>query len=143
MAYHAWDPELETGCVEVDDEHRSLFALANKLDRAIDGHFDEPNAVADAVYGLVGYVVEHFADEERLMAACHYPGLGPHKSLHEQLSGQTLEVMTHYTNGDDLDPAELSPMICDWLTNHIERHDKAFVAYKHRVESGEIPIPQP
>jgi hemerythrin len=71
------------------------------------------------------------------MADCGYPGLSPHRSLHEQLNGQTLEIMTRYTNGDELHAEQLAPLVCDWLTSHIELHDKSFVAYLHRREAAD------
>jgi hemerythrin-like metal-binding protein len=136
MRHFEWDPSLKTGCEEVDEQHQSLFALANALERAIDAHEDDSGAVSDAVYGLVGYVVEHFADEERLMMECGYPGVGPHRALHEQLNAQTLEVLARYTNGETDHPDELAPLVCDWLTNHIDGHDKSFVEFKHRQDAA-------
>ena len=138
MAYFTWDPELETGHDDIDSQHRSLFELANALERAIQNDVSgraEDIALADAVYGLVDYVVEHFAAEEALMVACGYPGLGPHRALHEELSGKVLTVMARYTNGEELACAELAPLICDLLTGHIEQHDKSVVRFLIQVET--------
>jgi hemerythrin-like metal-binding protein len=136
MRHFEWDPALETGNHDVDEQHQSLFALANQLERAMNSHDDDSGAVSDAVYGLVGYVVEHFADEEQIMMECGYPGVGPHRALHEQLNAQTLEVLARYTNGETETPDELAPLVCDWLTNHIERHDKSFVEFMVRNDAA-------
>jgi hemerythrin len=136
MAYFAWDPGLETGRKDIDDQHKGLFALANSLERSIESRSHDEAAVADAVYGLVDYVVEHFRDEEQLMAECHYPGLVPHRSLHEQLSAETLGVMARYVNGELESPAELAPMVCDWLRGHIGTHDMGLVVFMSRGSIG-------
>jgi hemerythrin len=86
VAYFPWDPALETGNPTLDSEHRSLFDLANRLEKAIENDPEDKNALADAVYGLIGYVVEHFNDEEAIMRDYRYPLAGPHRALHEQLS---------------------------------------------------------
>ena len=35
-------------------------------------------------------------------------------------------------NGEELAPAELAPLICEWLSKHIGQHDKSVVAFMHR-----------
>jgi len=137
MERFEWDPRLETGFAQIDDQHRSLFKLANELQRAIDDHSDEPDAVADAVYGLIGYVVEHFRDEEALMAQIHYPGAGPHRALHEQLSAETMGITARYFAGEDVTPSQLAPLVCRWLTEHIPVHDAAMVTYL-RAQIGAV-----
>jgi hemerythrin len=132
MKRYEWDPALETGLESIDSQHKSLFELANHLQDAIDLHEEDPDAVADAVYGLVGYVVEHFRDEEALMAEIHYPGAGPHRALHEQLSADTMAITARYFADEDMTPDELGPLVCVWLTEHIPKHDAAMVAFRAR-----------
>lgn len=139
MTYFAWDPKLATGCEAIDKQHQGLFDLANALERAIEQDSDDEEALANAVYGLVDYVVEHFKDEESYMEEHHYPGIGPHRALHEQLAAETLGLTARYINGEKLAPKELAPMVCDWLTGHIMRHDMAVVEFVERsnaVASG-------
>ena len=146
MRHFAWDPALETGCVDIDDQHRGLFDLANALESAIDaragGHADE-EAVANAVYGLVDYVVEHFEDEQHLMDRYRYPGRGPHRALHEQLSAETLGILARYTNGEELAPSELAPLVCGWLTGHVAQHDRSVVAFVERIDARLKAVPDP
>ena len=73
MAHFDWDPALETGHEDIDDQHRQLFALANALQEAMERNDADPDVVEDAVYSLTEYVVQHFADEEALMDACATP----------------------------------------------------------------------
>lgn len=135
MTYFEWDPALETGHLAIDAQHKALFALANELQQAVDSQDHDDEAVANAVYGLCGYVVEHFRDEEELMVQYRYPGLGPHRALHEQLSGATLDIMARFVNGEALAPSQLAPLVCDWLKGHIMQHDLALVRFVEHADA--------
>jgi hemerythrin len=138
MPLYQWDPELETGNEVIDEQHRQLFALANELAEAIascpmtdEGLCEEDrNLVANAIYGLTDYCIEHFADEQELMASYEYPRLPTHISLHEQLTGETLKRAAQYFNDDDIVPETLAPFFAEWLTNHIRREDLNFAEYR-------------
>jgi len=137
MSYFPWDSSLETGFPEIDEQHKGLFELADKLAGAIatctltdEGLCEEDeNTVADAVYGLTDYCVEHFADEEALMKSAGYPSLSVHCSLHEQLTAETLTITARFFNDEGVVPEALAPFITSWLSDHIRRHDMQFVTY--------------
>jgi len=138
MTYFAWDRGLETGFADIDDQHKGLFELANALQKAIDTASGDEDAVANAVYGLTDYCVEHFSDEEALMLSVRYPGLVPHRSLHEQLTGETMRITARYFNEESVVPDTLAPLITSWLTDHIRREDMALVAFiRARERLGE------
>ncbi len=136
MPQFEWDPKLETGHAEIDTQHQALYALANALHDAIDAGAGA-EAIDDAVYALTDYVLEHFRDEEALMAGCAYPALGMHKGMHERLTGETLRITASYFAGDDDVPDKLAPLIAQWLTEHIQKEDRTFVAFRREYESRE------
>lgn len=140
MTYFLWDPSLETGDELIDEQHRSLFALANALQVALAEHRAEADAVANAIYGLTDYVVEHLADEEAMMARAGYPGRSNHRSMHEHLSAETLRLSARYFNGDDVVPDTLAPFVTSWLQEHIRKQDMLFVAFvKATRQAGGAP----
>lgn len=128
MAYFEWDPSLETGIEQIDDQHRSLFALANELHEAVVGN-DDPELVENAVYALTEYVTQHFADEEALMLDAGFPRLNWHQTLHRDLTAETLRIAARYFNGEDVLPAELAPFLTAWLTEHIREVDMLVARY--------------
>ena len=144
MTLYEWNPALETGNALIDDQHRGLFALANQLADAIasctlndDGLCKEDeDTLANAIYGLTDYCVEHFGDEEDLMQASEYPQLPTHRSLHEQLSGTTLKNAACYFNDEGIVPESLAPFFAEWLSNHILKEDMRFVAYLRERETA-------
>ncbi|MCG2807978.1 MAG: hemerythrin domain-containing protein, partial [Coriobacteriia bacterium] len=83
MAHFEWSADLETGQADIDDQHRHLFELANKLqDAALAADQDAEDTVEDTIYELTDYVVQHFNDEEELMTEHGYPSLSSHRALH-------------------------------------------------------------
>lgn len=129
MAYYEWDRALETGDELIDAQHRSLFALANALALASEHAFDDGDAVTDAVYGLAGYVVEHFHDEEQLMESFGYPGTGAHRARHEAFASDVLAFTSRFMNGEEFAPEQLASLVTDWLTTHIMLYDMEAVAF--------------
>jgi hemerythrin len=135
MAYYEWDSALETGNELIDAQHRSLFALANALALAAEHSF-EGDAVADAVYGLAGYVVEHFHDEEELMDSIGYPGTGSHRARHEAFSADVLGFTSRFMSGEEIAPEQLASLVTVWLTTHIMQYDVEAVAYMKQAASA-------
>lgn len=138
MAYYEWDPALETGDETIDSQHKSLFELANALQLSIAHNLADDDAIADAVYGLAGYVVEHFHDEEALMRQSGYPGLGPHRAQHEALTAEVLDFSARYMNGTEFAPERLAALVATWLTGHMMKYDMdavAFIKYEQLAHS--------
>lgn len=130
MTQIAWDPTLATGNELVDAQHKSLFRLLDELNAAIAEHGDDTeNAVTNAVYALTDYVVEHFTDEQVLMAQRGYPGLDSHIALHKGLTNETMQIAARFFNGDDVDPAELVVFVDTWLRDHIRTQDFRFAEF--------------
>jgi hemerythrin len=129
MAHFEWIPALETGNQMIDEQHRSLFALANALQDAIESQTADEETVADCVWRLADYVLQHFADEEDMMVEAGYAGAAVHRSLHQHLTAETMRIVARYMNGEDVAPATLAPFIARWLTDHIESADARFVEY--------------
>lgn len=127
-----WSPDLETGNEDIDAQHRSLFALANELEDALGGGDFDVDTVENAIYGLTDYVVEHFSDEEALMAEVHYPALATHRSLHEHLTGDTMGFAARYFNGERVAASKIAPFVAGWLQEHIRGEDMRFVEFLKR-----------
>lgn len=78
MPIAKWDDSYRTGHVLVDRQHQELFRMVNELhDAIIEGKGND--VLAPTLKKLAKYTVEHFRDEEVLMASINYPMLVPHK----------------------------------------------------------------
>jgi len=129
MAHFTWTSELETGHGLIDDQHRQLFALANALQDAVESDATDGEAVADCVWALTDYVVEHFADEEELMRDAGYPSLTSHHGMHDYLTGEVLRLAARFMSGEDIAPSTLAPFLAEWLSSHIATSDREFVGF--------------
>lgn len=127
MERFVWDPELETGDELIDSQHRGIFELAEGLAATVDAETPDAGVVADAVWRLIDYVTEHFADEEEAMSRAGYSALGPHRSLHEHLSARVLGISAKFFDGQDVDPVEIADLLVDWLRDHILAEDMSYV----------------
>jgi diguanylate cyclase len=80
-----WLEAYECGEPTIDREHRELFELGNALiasSIAKDANRDSINSALDQ---LLAHVVQHFADEEALLAQHGYERLVSHKQAHARL----------------------------------------------------------
>lgn len=145
MDIPVFDESLRTGLAVIDDQHVWLFELAARVSRMTGGCVmgdDAPhgsprescglrvgNAVTEAVYGLVDYITEHFADEQELMRAAHYPLAGMHEAMHVEMSRQVAGFVVMYVNGDGVPAEQIAVFFTTWLRDHIMRHDREFVGW--------------
>lgn len=131
-----WHPAYECGNVVLDGQHRALFGHANKLLAAILGErpADEVAVLVDA---LIGGVVQHFADEEALIAVTGFPDTAQHASMHRELAGRAADLASRLRAGT-LDVGELFQFLAhDVVARHMLGADRDFAPYLE-VRSGVV-----
>lgn len=122
MAYMRWKPEMSVGMEELDEDHRFLIKVINRLaeNSAGDGNAE---AVGECLASLRNYAEFHFAREEDVMRACGYSTLSEHRDEHRAFSGQIADVARSFeTGGPDAGMVvneALLTYLKDWLTHHI------------------------
>jgi hemerythrin len=132
MAYWQWGPELELGIDVIDQQHRRIVEYMNELHDAMMQKNDE--AVGRVIEALVDYTLTHFAFEESLMEKGGYPLTEPHRAVHENFTRQIHRYREEHQNGAEVAKKLLSSLRV-WLTNHISRYDRDYVAaVKQRLD---------
>ncbi|MCU7835812.1 MAG: bacteriohemerythrin [gamma proteobacterium symbiont of Taylorina sp.] len=122
MAFIDWSDSLSVGYKEMDDDHKNLVGIINKLDDAIiaNREFEE---IGEILEELLSYTVWHFRHEERLMQTYGYPAFYEHKQEHDELTNIALAKSKTFQQGN-LDVAnDLMPFLKDWLIKHILETD--------------------
>ncbi len=76
-----WTDDLAVGIEEIDRQHQELYVMVAALHDAM--RMNQLDRVLGVVSFLERYALEHFATEERHMAAQAYPRLPEHRALHE------------------------------------------------------------
>ena len=122
-----WNASVQVGHPQVDSEHKQIVDMYNKLvdERASGAEVD----LGESLIFLANYVKTHFDSEEGLMTEAGYPGHGDHHAAHDALLADVEHRVQAFLSGEDADVDELVSFLRDWLINHIQGHDAAFVGW--------------
>jgi len=126
MSIIEWRDEYSVGIQEIDEEHKQLVRLINQLNEAI--VMGSKRERIEVVFNeLTDYTRIHFAVEEALMRIVHYKGYDSHKEIHDDITHQVLAFKEKFNNGKYQSASELMNFLINWLFNHINQVDKAYV----------------
>ena len=136
-----WDDSLLTGEDMIDEQHKSIFRLAEEAIVICsscsikDWNSVSPVEIANedilinSIYALGDYIVGHFYEEELLMEESSYPKYEEHKEAHMILSEKVVGYMTKMMMGGEISPDKFSLFIVEWLQQHILHKDKEFISF--------------
>jgi len=128
-----WSDEFSVGIPEVDEQHRGLFELVNRVHDAAMHH--APSAeVREIVDALEHYTVLHFADEERYMLHARYPDFPAHKVKHDDFVARVRVEKMRLQAGFPLE-LDIVNFLSDWLISHIQRADHDFGEYERHLHA--------
>jgi len=121
----SWHAAYECGIPVIDEQHRGLFTDANHLLEAM--LTGRPAAeVAALVNTLVGNLVQHFKDEERIVRAAGYPRAAEHAASHSALVDKAALLVKHFHDGS-LAIGELFQFLThDMVVRHMLGADREF-----------------
>ncbi len=124
-----WTDRFSVDHEVLDHDHRRLFTLFNDLSEAM--QVGKSKAVISTVLdNLIDYTSVHFAREEQLMAAGSYPDLLAHRKLHEAFVAKVQQARERFsTSSSNTQAMETLNFVKDWLINHIQKSDRAYVPY--------------
>jgi hemerythrin len=129
----AWSEKLSVGVDEIDEQHRELYRRVNAFLAALAEKRAAPE-LEPLVRYLRSYVREHFAEEQRLMEFCFYPGLGEHLAEHQRFEAeyQALADELQRTGATFGLAKRLVALLTDWLDRHLATTDRDFGAFLAR-----------
>ncbi len=81
MNLMTWTSAMSVGVPELDEDHRVLIRIINQLAES-EKNRNHAGILRQSLYSLLRYVEFHFAREERVLAACDFPGMTHHKQEH-------------------------------------------------------------
>ena len=120
-----WDEKYSVDVQEIDDQHKKLFSLFNKL-RNLMIKGKKKSELERVLAELIDYTVIHFATEEKLMHQFSYIGYVEHKRTHDNLLAEAKELQENFTRDRIILAEEVSVFLSDWLTGHILDVDKKY-----------------
>lgn len=142
MKAFVWNALFETGIHSVDEQHRKLVEIINRLGASLVAGATS-SADIDQIYAeLTTYALQHFADEERLMdaAALDAQHCATHHLHHAQFVEQLGELWSARSGGSHQADALLG-FLTSWLTFHILAEDQSMARQIALVRAG-VPAAQ-
>ncbi len=128
MAFFTWSDSYSVNIQEIDEQHKKLIALLNKLFEAMSiGKGRE--VVGPVLKEVIDYTVYHFGTEERLFQLYGYPKSASHKKAHDELTRQAKELKQSVDAGKKLVTVEVMNFLKEWLYNHILEEDKQYTSF--------------
>lgn len=122
-----WTDEYSVGIDEIDEQHKVLFELINRLFHAAVNR-DGREAHAEILDTLIDYTRTHFQLEENLMAAACYADLDAHREEHARFVAKMEAVAQKFLVEEKNVTFELINFLKHWLREHILETDKQYAA---------------
>lgn len=118
-----WKESYSVGNKTLDNQHRHLFELTEKLIR----EFNE-REIKRGVMELYKYTRTHFSLEEELMDKAGFPDIGKHRVSHDILIDKLNEVaMWDFSTLESVH--KFQRFVLNWLFEHIMQQDKKYFDY--------------
>lgn len=131
MSAVTWQNAYSLGIPEIDEQHKTLFELINKLwDALVKRSSIESQLLV--IEGLEHYTIAHFAAEETLMRVIKYPKLDAHKQTHDKFVQRIAEEKTRLLAGNGLS-LDVLYFLKDWLVNHILVDDQDYAGFSQAI----------
>lgn len=125
MALIDWDDNYSVNVAEIDDQHKKLVNMLNKLyGSTINGNSHE--ILSDILHGLSEYTVYHFSTEEKYFEQFNYKFTKEHKAQHQNFVKKVLDFQDKFDNNESEITVELIKFLVDWVTEHIMDSDHKF-----------------
>jgi hemerythrin len=119
--------EFKTGIEIIDNEHKMLFEIADKIYNLSKNEFiiDKYDRIVNLIEELKGYAALHFRDEEAYMESINYKKMFTQKVDHDNFIKKLNQIDLNDLDANQEDYIlELLDFINDWLVNHILEKDK-------------------
>jgi len=119
----AWDESLAVGVASIDEQHRNLFRLIQRLEGVSELHATELEAVIDA---LLDYAQIHFQTEEEYFERFAYAERNDHEREHSEFIVQAVGFRKQFEQEHTVSVRQIHGFLIDWLTRHIKGSDMKF-----------------
>ena len=126
MAFIVWDEMYATGIGSIDDQHKHLISLLNRMFEALlqKRGKEEVSYVIEEMHRYAEY---HFHTEESLMEKAEYPDLVEHRVYHDAFISKVNDFSFKYNQNDEALCAEVTIFLTNWLNEHLSTIDQKYV----------------
>lgn len=127
-----WDDKYKVNIIEIDAQHKRLFAIYNNL---IDAMYQGVGVkeLGTALNELLDYTIVHFMTEEGYMEKYRYPELESHRAAHKAFRERVYNLHKDFSEGKPVLTAEVVEYLRDWLKQHVLNVDQRYAPYLKRA----------
>lgn len=122
-----WSDKYKTGIELVDEQHKELFRLFNKIYDLYLNEFliDKYDQIITAVEELKEYTKHHFKAEEEYMVSIRYNKFFEHKLKHEDFI-RKIDTIDYniIDNNQQSELLDILKFVSNWLIEHVITVDK-------------------
>ena len=126
MPLMTWSDSWNVNVKSIDDQHKVLVSLINKLHDAMTTGQGQ-KILAGVLDELADYTRKHFFHEESLMWRAGYPETAQHARIHADMIAKVNELQEKTRTGKAL-TLEVMTFLKDWLAKHIQGTDMKYSA---------------
>ncbi|WP_346917202.1 hemerythrin family protein [Clostridium sp.] len=119
--------EFKTGIEIIDNEHKMLFEIADKIYELLNNEFimDKYDRIVNLIQELKGYAALHFRDEEAYMESINYKKMFTQKIDHDNFIKKLNEIdLNEIDENQHKYILDLLEFVNQWLVSHILEKDK-------------------
>jgi hemerythrin-like metal-binding protein len=131
-----WDDEFALGISEIDEQHKKILEIINRLYDLFENHKQGNQTEIDHIIReLADYANYHFQTEEKYFQLFNYEKAAEHIAIHNQYRAKTEEWRKRYEDDKDKPEQskalffEVSNFLQDWWTWHIKNTDRAYLPF--------------
>ncbi len=121
-----WTPELSVNVQVLDNQHRYLIDIINKLIASL-GQKQSKEVLSSVIGDLVLYKKTHFATEEKYFAEFNFEGTTEHIAAHRYFTEHLGELQKQYADDTVAFGFALVDFLEDWLIEHLMTMDRQYV----------------
>ncbi len=133
-----WKKEFELGIPTIDQQHKTLLDIGNRISSLIQEHEegdDNYEDIFNVVEELKSYTIYHFDTEEELLVKHDYPDYDNHKKEHDDFINYIESVdLAAVDDAQKQFLTELLEKLIKWVFNHILNTDYLYKG--HMLEAG-------
>lgn len=125
-----WKDEYALGIAAIDDQHKQLFEIADRIYALIQNDLimDKYDGIVEIIDELKDYTIHHFQAEEKYMESIGYKKLLSQKVAHNDFLQKMGEIdLDRIDNGQNAYLMETLDFVVEWLGQHILKEDKLIV----------------
>ncbi|MDR0399698.1 MAG: bacteriohemerythrin [Treponema sp.] len=125
-----WRDSYSVGIRLVDDQHKELINICNRLHEASAMGWEKSQAAfMSAIRAAVDYVDYHFGTEEKIMERINYPEYAAHKKEHADFVKEVLRQVQDFQAGRKVSADDFVLFLKEWVLAHIAVCDKKMGMY--------------